>query len=153
MSNDYESPTTFFESRYARPIERLINSEEISEELGRAATDWLQSTLPFHKVSPLVYAQEESIRILWTLNDADTTISGVIEWDDEAGEFCVCTLHVKNRGEVLASGEFFNNRESAKQIFYKFLKNEMHQPKKETIQRVNPQLLNESQPRDFNELS
>ncbi len=118
------SPLSYFESRYSRPLQRLVESDEIGAILATEATKFLSSTLPFHKTDPLIYSGDNEVNVLWLIDDIfrmEAIFSRI--GDDESEEnYLSVEIRVLQRGEVIIDGSFGDAPESAKQIFFKFLK-------------------------------
>lgn len=127
MDNDYvnenDSNSAFFDSRYARPISRLLDAGEISEELAEDATEWLRKVVrPFHKESPLLFVDERGTLNVWWNSEARQATTMFQFYLNTAGAF-VALIRVDTWAKdfILDLQNFTERQESAEQIFRRFV--------------------------------
>ena len=63
-----DTPLSFFESRYKRPLIRLVDAGEIDKDFAEVVTQYLGNVLPFHVTDPLVYSTRGTVKILWIVS-------------------------------------------------------------------------------------
>lgn len=127
MDNDYvnekDSNSAFFDSRYARPISRLLDAGEISKELAEDSTEWLRKVVrPFHTESPLLFVDEDgNLNVWWNSEARQATTNFVFR----AGVGSETPVFIETRlwsnDFQLEPTEFTNRQESAEQIFRRFV--------------------------------
>lgn len=115
----------FFISRYESPIRRLYENGEISEALREDAVEWLRGVVfPFHKDTALIYAQRQSLYLLWYAPELGIRLDMKM-FVEPNGNLCVnlvVTSVSEHRDDVvILQGEFGDNQESAQQIFRRFV--------------------------------